>query len=111
MHRNLVPALFAAALMALPVSAAFIPLGSSASAQADQRVRVRGTVISLNGQTLKVKTREGETADVTLADNLTVSAWRAPQWRISSPAILSASSLPREKGRRRERSKSYFRPR
>lgn len=99
MHRNLVPALFAATLMALPISAAFVPLAPSAIAQADQRVRIRGTIISLDGQTLKVKTREGDTADVTLADGWTVSGMaRASMADIKPGDFLGIASLPRENG-------------
>lgn len=99
MQRNLVPALFAAALTALPLSAEFVPLVPTAMAQADQRIRVRGTIISLNGQTLTVKTREGETANVMLAEGWTVSGVaRASMTDIKPGDFVGIASLPREGG-------------
>jgi hypothetical protein len=99
MQRNLVPALFAAALTALPLSAAFVPLVPSAMAQADQRIRVRGTIISLDGQALTVKTREGETANVMLAEGWTVSGVaRASMTDIKPGDFVGIASLPRDSG-------------
>jgi hypothetical protein len=99
MHRTLAPALFAAMLMALPISAAFAPVAPSALAQADQRVRIRGSIISLDGQTLKVKAREGETVDVTLAEGWTVSGMaRASMADIKPGDFVGIASLPRESG-------------
>jgi hypothetical protein len=99
MHRKLIPAFFAAALTALPLSAAFMVHAPSASAQADQRVRVRGTIISLNGQTLAVKTREGGTAEITLAEGWTVSGMaRASIADIKPGDFVGIASLPREGG-------------
>ena len=99
MQRNLVPALFAAALTAVPLSAEFVPLFPSAMAQADQRIRVRGTIIGLNGQTLTVKTREGETANVMLAEGWTVSGVaRASMTDIKPGDFVGIASLPRESG-------------
>jgi hypothetical protein len=45
---------------------------SVAIAQSPPPVRVRGTVDSLNGQTLAVKSRDGSTVDIKLADNTPV---------------------------------------
>lgn len=99
MHRKLVGRLFAAALTALALTAAFVPLAPSASAQADQRVRVRGAIIGLNGQTLAVKTREGESIDVKLADGWTVSGMaRASIEDIKPGDFVGVASLPRESG-------------
>jgi hypothetical protein len=47
---------------------------SAAIAQAPPQVRVRGTVDSVNGQTLAVKSRDGTTVDIKLADNTPVRA-------------------------------------
>jgi hypothetical protein len=47
---------------------------SVAVAQSPPPVRVRGTVDSLNGQTLAVKARDGNTVDIKLADNTPVRA-------------------------------------
>jgi hypothetical protein len=90
------PHLFlAAALVALPLSASFI---SQALAD-NQRVFVRGSVTGLNGQTLSVKTREGPSVDVTLADGWVVSGLqRASMADIKPGDFLGIASLPREAG-------------
>jgi hypothetical protein len=62
-------AFFAAGLAAL--------IASSALAQAPAEgtpTRIRGTVEKLDGKTLTLKTRDGQTATVSLADNFAVSA-------------------------------------
>jgi hypothetical protein len=98
MHRKFVLALFAAALTALPLSETFAPAVSAADAQ-PQRVRVRGTVIGLDGQTLNVKTREGDTAKVTLADGWAVSGMvKASLADIKPGDFVGIASLPRSAG-------------
>lgn len=67
MTRKLVPALFTLGLMGL----SFV---TAATAQQAEPLNVRGAVVSLDGSTLKVATREGETLDVALADGWVVSA-------------------------------------
>ena len=47
---------------------------SFAAAQAPEKVRVRGTIESVNGQTLTVKSRDGAAMQVKLADNAPVRA-------------------------------------
>lgn len=47
---------------------------SLAIAQAPEKVRVRGTIESVNGQILTVKSRDGATMNVKLADNAPVRA-------------------------------------
>ena len=54
------------ALLALPAAAQNAPEGSP--------TRIRGTVEKLDGQTLKVKSREGQELTIALAPNFTVSA-------------------------------------
>jgi hypothetical protein len=86
---------FAAALSAL----ALLAMSLSNASAADQRVRVRGSVIGLNGQTLTVKTREGETVDVALADGWTVAGMaRASMSDIKPGDFVGIASLPREAG-------------
>ena len=66
MQRN---ALFAAGLAAL--------IAAPALAQAPAEgtpTRIRGTVETLDGKTLTLKTRDGQTATIALAENFTVSA-------------------------------------
>ena len=48
--------------------------GSFAAAQAPQMVRVRGTIESVDGQMLTVKSRDGATLNIRLADNAPVRA-------------------------------------
>jgi hypothetical protein len=73
MIRNLVAAFLAAAVVSLPMSA-----GASADP-----VRVRGTIASFSGDTLTVKTREGQTADIALA----------PGWALSSVSRAAISDI------------------
>jgi hypothetical protein len=67
MTRKFVPALFALGLTGL----SFV---TTATAQEPKPLNVRGAVVSLDGSTLKVATREGDTLDVALADGWVVSA-------------------------------------
>lgn len=65
------------------VSGAFIVAAIGFSAQAADAVRVRGTVESLDGSTLSVKTREGADAKITLKDG----------WKVSSVAKASVNDI------------------
>ena len=57
----------------LSLAAAVCLLAITAVAQTTSPpTRIRGTIVSLTGQTLTVKTREGSDADITLNDPLTV---------------------------------------
>ena len=47
---------------------------AATAAHAQTARRIRGTIESVNGNTLTVKTREGETAKIVLAPNYTVNA-------------------------------------
>lgn len=58
-------------------------LAVSASAQAADMVRLRGTITSFEGSTLVVKTREGEAKTIALADG----------WKVSSVAKADAGSI------------------
>jgi hypothetical protein len=73
MIRNLVAAFFAAAVVSLPMSA---------GATADP-VRVRGSIASFSGDTLTVKTREGQTVDIAFA----------PGWALSSVSRAAISDI------------------
>ena len=70
MIRKISPVLLAIGLFGLPMVAG-IP--GVAMAQDAPQLHVRGTVVSLEGSTLKVATREGDTVDVALADGWVVS--------------------------------------
>src|SRR5437764_506592 len=65
---NLAAAAVLAALFAVPALAQNQPQPEGTP------TRIRGTVEKLDGKMLTVKTREGQTATITLADNFTVSA-------------------------------------
>ncbi len=52
---------------AMAIAVAVTTLAASSTAQAADGVRVRGTVVSLTGDTLLVKSREGDNVSVTLA--------------------------------------------
>src|SRR5438132_134906 len=59
----------------LAAFAVFIAVPALAQAPAEGTpTRIRGTVEKLDGKTLTVKTRDGQTATITLADNFSVSA-------------------------------------
>ncbi len=53
------------------------------SAQAAENVRVRGTIVSLDGSTLKVKTREGPDAALALK----------PEWKVTGVAKASVEDI------------------
>ncbi|HVJ42036.1 MAG TPA: hypothetical protein VM639_11080 [Dongiaceae bacterium] len=80
--RKLVPAFLAAAVISLPLAAG---IGSPAFAQSvkGEPVRVRGAIDSFSGQALKVKTREGQTVDIALAQG----------WQVSSVAHAAIADI------------------
>jgi hypothetical protein len=63
--------------------AAFIGIGVLSSAHAAESVRVRGTVVGLDGSTLTVKTREGPNAALTLK----------PGWKVAGVAKASVEDI------------------
>ena len=54
------------ALCGASAAAAFLAIAVLSPAQAAENVRVRGTIVGLDGSTLTVKTREGPNATVML---------------------------------------------
>ena len=89
MTRNLVAAILAAAIAGLPMSA---------FASGDP-VRVRGSIASFGGDTLTVKTREGQTADIALAQGWMLSSVaRATVSDIKPGDYVGIASLPTEDG-------------
>lgn len=94
MHRRFLQEILPAALLF-----GALVLNISAATGADERVRVRGSIINLDGQTLNVKAREGDTVSVTLADGWTVSTVvRASIADIKPGDFLGIASLPRSAG-------------
>lgn len=67
MKHNFLPALFAMSLLGLPL------IAGSALAQEAAPGNIRGSVVSLDGSTLEITTREGEPLAVALADGWAVS--------------------------------------
>ena len=64
-----------------------------------EQVHVRGSVVDFSGSTLKVKTREGETVDVALADGWKVSSVaNAKVTDIKPGDFVGIASLPKEGG-------------
>lgn len=64
-----------------------------------ERLNVRGSIISYGGSTLTVKTREGETVDVALADDWKVSSVaNANVTDIKPGDFVGIASLPKEGG-------------
>lgn len=87
-------------IMALAASS-FLVLGLSqaASAQESQRLRVRGTIESLNGDTLVVKTREGSDATVALKSGWKVAGIKnASVDDIKVGDFVGVASLPKGTG-------------
>ena len=64
--------IISATLLALPLVTG-VSLPALADSARGEAVRVRGTIVDLGGKTLKVKTREGQTIDIALADGWMVS--------------------------------------
>ncbi|MFJ5487938.1 hypothetical protein ACIKTA_10095 [Hansschlegelia beijingensis] len=92
----------ATALIAVVVS---LPLGASVGSSAfaegakGNPVRVRGSIVSFDGQSLKVKTREGETVDVALASGWTVSSvTRMSLTDVKPGDYVGIASLPAKAG-------------
>ncbi len=73
-----------------------------AQAPAAPTQRIRGDVIAVDGQALKVRSRTGEAVDVKLADNYTVTAVvRIGMDRIVPGAFVGIASLPQTDGTQR----------
>ena len=97
MMKNILPALMlglsgisSAAILASPVHA---------EDKKAEQVHVRGSIVSYSASTLKVKTREGETVDVALADGWKVSSVaNAKVTDIKPGDFVGIASLPQEGG-------------
>ena len=90
-------AVLAASNLALPVACLAMP--AVAQAQNDGQVHVRGSIAAVNGNTLQVKTREGKTVAVTLADGVRVAGVaRADIADIKPGDFVGIASLPKADG-------------
>jgi hypothetical protein len=65
--------LFVIALVGLVAAPTFAQTPPAANAPAPPPVRIRGTVEKLDGNTLTVKSRDGSTMPITLADNVAIA--------------------------------------
>ncbi len=97
MLRRLLPVIMVAGLVGVPAT-----LVSPVSAQAEDKkaeLNIRGSVVNFTDATLKVKTREGETVDVALADGWQVaSVANAKVSDIQPGDYVGIASLPKEQG-------------
>ena len=89
--------------MALVLSAMSLATMMSAPVRAEgaagNHVNVRGSIVSYAGSTLTVKTREGETLDINLAEGLQVSAVANARIEDIKPGdFVGIASLPKKDG-------------
>ncbi len=85
--------------MLLALGAAMATLPAQAQTSADQRVRVRGTVSSIDATTLTVKTREGATTRVALKSGWQVAGVvKASVDDIKPGDFVGIASLPKADG-------------
>jgi hypothetical protein len=89
--------LVAASTLVLP--AAYLALPATAYAQNAEQTHIRGTIVTAQGNTLKIKTREGKTVDVTLAEGARIaSVARADMNDIKPGSFVGIASLPKAGG-------------
>ncbi|NEI57840.1 hypothetical protein GR200_05850 [Rhizobium leguminosarum] len=93
MIKNILPALVLG--LSAIASAAILPAPVHAEDQKPEQVHVRGSIVNYSGSALKVKTREGETVDVTLADGWKLaSVAKAVVTDIKPGDFVGIASLP-----------------
>jgi len=81
------------------LASALLAAGAMAAGTPDPGVRVRGTVVSLSGDQLQVKSRDGQPVTVTLADGWKVSAVKKAAIADIKPGdFVGIASLPRSEG-------------
>lgn len=80
-------------------AAAMITAPAHAEDKKAEQVHIRGSIVNYSGSTLKVKTREGETVDVALADDWKVSSVADAKVTDIKPGdFVGIASLPKEGG-------------
>lgn len=87
--------------MARAVAAAFVAciVTSSASAQQAPTVRIRGTIESVDGNTLGIKTREGTDVKVRMTDNVAVFAVvKTELSEIKEGSYIGVTAMPEPDG-------------
>jgi hypothetical protein len=97
MIKNILPALMLG-LSGISSTAILVSPVHAEEKKAEQ-VHIRGSIVSYSGSTLKMKTREGETVDVALADDWKVSSVaNAKVTDIKPGDFVGIASLPKEGG-------------
>ena len=97
MMKHLIPAM-ALGLSGL-VSGATLATPAHAEDNKAAQIHVRGSIVNFAGSTLKIKTREGETVDVALADGWKVaSVANASVTDIKPGDFVGIASLPKQGG-------------
>jgi len=97
MMKNIMPAL-AIALSSVS-SMAILTTPAHAEEKKATQIHVRGSIVAFGGSTLKVKTREGETIDVTLADGWKLaSVANAKVTDIKPGDFVGIASMPKDGG-------------
>jgi hypothetical protein len=93
--KNCLPGILAASIALFTLSLGGVP----GLAQSGEPVRVRGTVVSLDGSTLVVHSREGADVSIHLADNWGVTGVvKASMSDIKEGAFIGTASLPQPDG-------------
>ncbi|NZD60117.1 hypothetical protein HX900_03165 [Rhizobium sp. WYCCWR 11290] len=97
MIKTILPALVLG--LSAVASAAIVPAPIHAEDQKPEQIHVRGSIVTYSGSALKVKTREGETVDVALADGWKLaSVANAAVTDIKPGDFVGIASLPSEGG-------------
>jgi len=93
------PRAFVASLTVLSVFAAVPALISAASAQQPPPVRIRGTIESVDGPVLMIKTREGTDMKVRMTDNVAVfGVAKTELSEIKPGSYIGVSAMPEPDG-------------
>jgi hypothetical protein len=80
-------------------AAAFVFTAAASFAQQPQTVRVRGTIEAVDGPLLTVKTREGDTVKVKVADDVKIVAIvKASLSDIKPGSFVGSAAMPEESG-------------
>ena len=87
---------------AFTMAAAVLLVATSVGIAEQKLVRIRGTIEKVDGNTLTVKTRAGETLTVKLADNVRVAAMtKATLADIKQGAFIGVTAMPQPDGSQR----------
>lgn len=88
-----------APILAASTLALAAAMPASVHAQGQERVNVRGQVLSFSGKTLKVKSRDGKTLDISLAEGWKLAGLqRATVADIQPGGYVGIASLPKADG-------------